>query len=75
MRPTRERAGFTDRRNSTGSSQVLEWLEEIGYPSPRICQTIFQDLPAITGPEPVREGYGDGAFVVLAAQKPTLPPL
>ena len=53
--------------------QVLEWLEELGYSNPRICQTIFQDLPAITASEPVREGYGDGAFVVLAAQKPTLP--
>ena len=54
--------------------QVLEWLEELGYPNPRICQTIFQDLPAITGPEPVREGYGDGAFVVIAGQKPALSP-
>ena len=52
--------------------QVLEWLEELGYPNPRICQTIFQDLPAITAPEPVREGYGDGAFVVIAGQKPAL---
>jgi SAM-dependent methyltransferase len=55
--------------------QVLEWLDGLGYANPMTCQTIFQDLPAITGLEPVREGYGDGTFVVLAAQKPTLPPL
>ncbi len=52
--------------------QVLEWLEELGYQNPRICQTIFQDLPAITASEPVREGYGEGAFVVIAGQKPAL---
>jgi SAM-dependent methyltransferase len=54
--------------------QVLEWLEKLGYLSPRICQTIFQDLPAIRGPEPVRAGYGEGAFVVIAGQKPALSP-
>jgi ubiquinone/menaquinone biosynthesis C-methylase UbiE len=54
--------------------QVLEWLEKLGYSSPRICQTIFQDLPTITASEAVREGYGDGAFVVIAGQKPALSP-
>jgi ubiquinone/menaquinone biosynthesis C-methylase UbiE len=52
--------------------QVLEWLDGLGYPNPRICQTIFQDPPAITGPEPVRAGYGAGAFVVIAGQKAAL---
>jgi SAM-dependent methyltransferase len=54
--------------------QVLQWLDELGYPNPRTCQTIFQELPAITAPEPARAGYGEGAFVVIAAQKPALPP-
>jgi SAM-dependent methyltransferase len=49
--------------------QVLEWLDGLGYPNPRTCQTIFQDLPAIAGPEPVKEGHGEGGFVVISAQK------
>ena len=49
--------------------QVLEWLDGLGYPNPRTCQTIFQDLPAIMGPEPVKEGHGEGGFVVISAQK------
>ena len=54
-------------------SQVLKWLEDLGYQNPLTCQTIFQNLPAITGPEPVRAGYGTGAFVVIAGQKTALP--
>ncbi|MEW6657335.1 MAG: class I SAM-dependent methyltransferase [Thermodesulfobacteriota bacterium] len=50
---------------------VLRWLEELGYLYPQTCQTIFQDLPAINAPESVKEGYGDGIFVVIAAQKST----
>jgi SAM-dependent methyltransferase len=53
-------------------TQVLEWLEGLGYPNPQTCQTIFQDLPAMAGPEPIREGYGEGAFVVIAGQKSAL---
>ncbi len=49
--------------------QVLDWLEDLGYLNPRICQTIFQDLPAATW-EPVREGFGAGAFVAIRTQKP-----
>ncbi|HAY21239.1 MAG TPA: SAM-dependent methyltransferase [Desulfobacterales bacterium] len=48
-------------------SQVLRWLGELGYPDPKIRQTIFQDIPVITTPEPAREGYGEGVFVVLVA--------
>ncbi len=54
-------------------SQVLEWLDGLGYPNPMICQTIFQDLTDSTGPEQVRAGYGTGAFVVIAGQKTALP--
>lgn len=53
--------------------QVLKRLEELGYLKPRTCQTIFQAPPAISAPEPVREGYGDGVFVVIAAQKSNRP--
>jgi len=50
-------------------SQVLKWLENLGYQPPQTCQTIFQDLSAITEPEPMKAGHGEGGFVVIAAQK------
>jgi SAM-dependent methyltransferase len=53
--------------------QVLQWLEELGYPEPEIRQTIFAALLNTGTLEPVRTGYGAGAFVVIAGQKPALP--
>jgi ubiquinone/menaquinone biosynthesis C-methylase UbiE len=50
-------------------SQVLEWLDRLKYRKIEICQTLFGDLSDITHLEPVREGHGDGGFVVIAAQK------
>ncbi|MEW6659639.1 MAG: class I SAM-dependent methyltransferase [Thermodesulfobacteriota bacterium] len=49
--------------------QVLEWLRSLGYESLATCQTIFQTFPEITGLEPVKEGHGEGGFVVISAQK------
>jgi ubiquinone/menaquinone biosynthesis C-methylase UbiE len=49
--------------------QVLKWLEDLGYQDLQTCQTIFQDLSAITAPQPVNEGHGEGVFVVIAGEK------
>ena len=49
--------------------QILKWLEDLGYQNPQACQTIFQELSAITGTEPVKAHHGEGGFVVIAAQK------
>ncbi|HEY9073845.1 MAG TPA: methyltransferase domain-containing protein, partial [Desulfobaccales bacterium] len=51
------------------TGQVLAWLAALGFSPPQVCQTLFRPLGEITSPEPVREGYGEGGFVVLAAQK------
>ena len=49
--------------------EVLEWLKKIGYQSIKICQTIFKNPEEITAIEPIKEGYGEGGFVVISAQK------
>ena len=51
------------------TGQVLAWLADLGFRPPQACQTLFQPLADIIRPEPVRDGYGEGGFVVLAAQK------
>jgi ubiquinone/menaquinone biosynthesis C-methylase UbiE len=50
--------------------QVLEYLNVSGYAHRRTLQTIFHNPEAITAIEPVKEGYGEGLFVVVSAAKP-----
>lgn len=60
---------FFQQAHFLGVDQVMAWLRELGYQDIRGCQTIFADLAAISEPEPLRPGHGDGLFVVLAAIK------
>ena len=50
-------------------NQVLEWLKISRYNNIHILQTIFGKPEEITDLEPIREGYGEGLFVVISAQK------
>ena len=50
-------------------SQVLGWLAKLPFRDLKTCQTLFKDLGEITGPEPVKDGYGAGGFVVIAATR------
>lgn len=50
-------------------NQVLEWLRISEYNHINVLQTIFHKPEEITALEPAREGYGDGLFVVISAQK------
>jgi ubiquinone/menaquinone biosynthesis C-methylase UbiE len=52
-----------------GVRDVLTWLKRLGYGDEKLCQTIFKGLSDITEPEPVKEGFGSGGFVVISAQK------
>jgi SAM-dependent methyltransferase len=60
------------------AEDVVKWVEQTGFGSLQFCQTLFGppgELPAKN--LEVREGYGEGAFVVLSARKsphPTLSP-
>lgn len=50
-------------------NQVLIWLRELDYNNFKICQTIFKDIDKITAIEPVKDGYGEGGFVVISVSK------
>jgi ubiquinone/menaquinone biosynthesis C-methylase UbiE len=52
-----------------GVRDVLTWLKSLGYTNEKLCQTIFKGLSEITEPEPVRDGFGVGGFVVISARK------
>ena len=49
-------------------NQVLEWLRISGYDHVQVLQTIFHNPEEITALEPVKEGHGEGLFVVISAQ-------
>jgi len=49
--------------------QVLKWLKVSGYTHVKTLQTIFHNPEAIAAVEPIREGYGEGLFVVVSADK------
>jgi len=49
--------------------QVFEWPKIAGYNDIHILQTIFHKPEEITALEPIRDGYGEGLFVVISAQK------
>jgi SAM-dependent methyltransferase len=59
---------FYRQANFCSISQVLAWLKRLEYRNIEICQTLFGELSDITQLEPVREGHGDGGFVVIAAR-------
>ncbi len=49
--------------------EVVSCLKKAGFKGFDFTQTIFHDLAEIKGIETVREGYGEGSFVVVKAVK------
>jgi ubiquinone/menaquinone biosynthesis C-methylase UbiE len=50
--------------------KVLHLLEDAGFCQVECRQTLSGPPGEMTAPDPVREVYGEGAFVVLSALKP-----
>ncbi len=49
---------------------VARWVQDAGFGSLRFCETLFGDAEQLELSDmEVRDGYGNGAFVVLGAQK------
>jgi len=48
---------------------VVSLLEETGFGDFEYRQTIFHNLADVNSVEPVKEGYGEGSFVVVKALK------
>jgi ubiquinone/menaquinone biosynthesis C-methylase UbiE len=50
-------------------AQVVEWTHPMGFGGFKFCQTIFDVPHERSTATQVREGYGEGAFVVMSAEK------
>ena len=49
--------------------EVVSFLKKAGFKDFTFAQTIFSHLNEINNIEPVREGYGEGSFVVISGVK------
>ena len=49
--------------------EVKQYLQQANFSHFEFRQTLFNPLENIKAVEPVKEGYGEGSFVVLRAQK------
>lgn len=49
--------------------QILSLLKGSGYNNLQTCQTLFSDPKELKSIEPIKEGYGEGSFVVIHGQK------
>lgn len=65
----KQESTFYHQANFYSIGQALEWLARLPFRKVEVCQTLFRRLSAITQLEPVRNGYGQGGFVVIGAQK------
>ena len=45
------------------------WIRESGFVQVRFCQTIFKNPDDFKTIEKVKDGYGEGIFVVISARK------
>ncbi len=48
---------------------LLVHLKKAGFVKFRFCQTLFGPLQDMQGPSEVKEGHGEGSFVVIRAEK------
>ena len=51
------------------AEEVISFLEKFNFGNFSFLQTIFRPLEEIKEPEPVKEGYGEGSFVIVRASK------
>jgi ubiquinone/menaquinone biosynthesis C-methylase UbiE len=49
--------------------EVIVYLRKAGFRDFHFSQTIFHSLSEVECIEPVKEGYGEGSFVVIKAMK------
>ena len=54
------------------TEEVAALLRKVGYVNFAFRQTVFQSLSVPGDAEPVEEGFGRGAFVVVRGQKGAL---
>jgi len=51
-------------------NEIIPYLKKAGFQNLAFTQTIFHALEEIKEVEAMKEGYGEGSFVVVSGMKP-----
>ena len=65
----KEKSRFYRYARFYSAGEVIEMLEREGFEDIRVYQTVFHPPEEVKEIEPVREGYGEGGFVVIGGLK------
>jgi SAM-dependent methyltransferase len=66
----REENPFYRSANFYRTKEVVRFLLGAGFGDPILVQSVFKSLKETKEVEPVKQGYGEGSFVVVRARKP-----
>ncbi len=66
-RERRDKSTFYKEAMFYSVDELVGHLKDAGFRCFSFRQTIFRPLQEISGPEPVKEGHGEGSFVVVKA--------
>ena len=66
----RRESVFYESARFSARSDVRRLLDDAGFTDLEARQTLFSDPDTMAEPDPVKEGMGDGGFVVLRGVKP-----
>jgi len=65
----KEKSIFYKEADFYSVDEIIDLLKETEFSNFKIVQTVFHDLENIKHIDPVKEGYGEGSFVVIKAMK------
>ncbi|MDY6787582.1 MAG: class I SAM-dependent methyltransferase [candidate division WOR-3 bacterium] len=52
------------------TDEIVSYLKKAGFVNFKFAQTIFRNLNEMDSAEEVKDGYGEGSFIVIRSQKP-----
>ena len=64
----KQKSKFYKDANFLSAKEVVEMLNELGFRNIKSTQTIFKEIDKVDKVE-VKEGYGEGGFVAISAEK------
>ncbi|AFK22714.1 class I SAM-dependent methyltransferase [Pyrococcus sp. ST04] len=65
----KDKSVFYKDANFFSTEELIKLLERVGFKIDKVVQTLFHRLEEIKEIEPVKEGWGEGSFVVIRAIK------
>ncbi|PLV56322.1 class I SAM-dependent methyltransferase [Thermotoga sp. SG1] len=65
----KEKSLFYKRARFFSTEEIVHLMKKAGFEDFRMVQTLFKHPSKLTDVEPVREGHGEGAFVVIRGKR------